>query len=125
MTDDLQLLRMARLGCQLQLNQLDERIAELSRKPSASQPFRVPGKRKMSAEARKKIAEAQRKRWEAHRAGEKTPAAEQAKPTKRPKAKMSAAGKKRIKDANQKRWAEFRAKKEAGAKAAKTATASS
>jgi len=126
MTDDLQLLQMARLGCQLQLNELDERIAHLTgRQPAGAE--RDPAlrkKRTMSAAARKRIADAQRKRWAAAR---KAPTAMQpSKPAKPAKKGMSAAAKERIRKANQKRWAEYRAKKaDAGKRDAKTATATS
>lgn len=97
-------------GFEAQKRRLDEQIRELramlpSNGAGASAPTRGPRKRRrMSAEARKRIAEAQRKRWAAIRGESGTAPMKQQKP----KRKLSAAGRKRIIEANRKRWAAAR-----------------
>jgi hypothetical protein len=72
-----------------------------------SAPSRGPRKRRrMSADARKRIAEAQRKRWAAIR--NQSGATAPMKQARKPKRKLSAAGRKRIIEANRKRWAATR-----------------
>jgi hypothetical protein len=75
------------------------------------------GRRRMSADARRRISEAQKARWAKQRGDGQTQAAPEApkggtvKRTGRGGArKMSAAARKRIGDAQRKRWAEVKAK---------------
>lgn len=102
-----------------------EKIAEVRRQlggPAPSTNGIKPGRREMSAAARKRIADAQRKRWAAFRK-EQAPAT--AKKTvgvqtaeARPMRRMSAAARKRISEATKKRWVAYRAKKTKAKKAA-------
>ncbi|HEY7389929.1 MAG TPA: hypothetical protein VH640_15540 [Bryobacteraceae bacterium] len=97
-------------GFEAQKRRLDEQIRELRAMlprdgASTSAPTRGPRKRRrMSAEARRRIAEAQRKRWAAIRGESGTAPMKQQKPRR----KLSAAGRKRIIEANRKRWAATR-----------------
>ena len=76
------------------------------------------GRRRMSADARRRISEAQKARWAKQRGDGQTQAAAEApkrgtaKRTRRGGArKMSAAARKRISDAQKARWAKVRARK--------------
>lgn len=105
-------------GFEAQKRRLDEQIRELrAMLPSngaragasvgTAAPSRGPRKRRrMSADARRRIAEAQRKRWAAIRNQSGTTAP--MKQRSRAKRKLSAAGRKRIIEANRKRWAATR-----------------
>ena len=74
-TNDHALLEAALFGYQHQVEQIEEKIADIRRQlgtkspAAASKAAAVPGKkRQMSAAARKRIAAAQKKRWaEYHR----------------------------------------------------------
>jgi cell division septum initiation protein DivIVA len=119
LSDDL--ISAAIEGFEAQKRRLDEQIQELramlprNGASAESAPGRGPRKRRrMSAEARRRIAEAQRKRWAAIRGESGTAPARQA---QKPKRKLSPAGRKRIVEANRKRWAAARgtAVKSAGA----------
>ena len=79
---------------------------------------KVRGRRRMSADARRRISEAQKARWAKQRGDGQTQAAAAgskrgtAKRTRRGGArKMSAAARKRISDAQKARWAKVRARK--------------
>jgi hypothetical protein len=80
---------------------LIEGLSGLGSSPSAS---RVPGRRAMSATARRRIAEAQRARWARVRAD----ASGKRKPATRKRA-LSPAARRRIVAAQKARWAKFRA----------------
>lgn len=69
MTNNETFIEMALAGCRQRM--ADLRLVEAELLGMASRPklvaARKPGKRSLSADARKKIADAQRKRWAAHR----------------------------------------------------------
>jgi hypothetical protein len=70
------------------------------------------GRRRMSADARRRISEAQKARWAKQRGDGAASGPTPAKPARRGGArKMSAAARKRISDAQKKRWAKVRAGK--------------
>jgi cell division septum initiation protein DivIVA len=110
LSDDL--ISAAIEGFEAQKRRLDEQIQELRAMlphngASTGVTTRGPRKRRrMSAEARRRIAEAQRKRWAALRnqSGGAAPMKQAAKS----KRKLSTAGRKRIIEANRKRWAAAR-----------------
>ena len=97
--------------------------ADQSATPSTTPGRRGQGRRRMSADARRRISEAQKARW-AKQKGDGSPDAA-AKAAPQPKAakgarrggarKMSAAARKRISDAQKARWAKQRAAKSKGA----------
>jgi cell division septum initiation protein DivIVA len=112
LSDDL--ISAAIEGFEAQKRRLDEQIRELramlpqnGASAGPATPTRGPRKRRrMSADARRRIAEAQRKRWAAIR-NEGGASASMKRATK-PRRKLSAAGRKRIIEANRKRWAATR-----------------
>jgi len=120
------LLAMALVGYEREKAKIETTIAEIRAQLGLRGPGRpkavsaiagtAPGKRTLSASARKRIAEAQRKRWAAIK-GTKAQA--------KPKRRLSAAGRRAIIEATKKRWAAFH--KAANAKKAgqKTAAAAS
>jgi len=102
MLTDHSTLQAALVGYQYQLDQITKAIAEIRAKlgnkanPGTSGPREAkPGKKPLSAAARKRIAAAQKKRWAAFhaKAGAPKPATESAKKTKR---KMSPEAKARL-----------------------------
>jgi hypothetical protein len=109
LSDDL--ISAAIEGFEAQKRRLDEQIQELRAmlprngvsRTASSEPARGPRKRRrMSADARRRIAEAQRKRWAAIKGQSATAPMKQ---DRKPKRKLSASGRKRIVEANRKRWA--------------------
>jgi peptidoglycan hydrolase CwlO-like protein len=117
---DTELLEAALIGFQHKRDQLEQRIAELrsqigglpaTRPAAAASEASAPGRRTMSASARRRIALAQKKRWAAYKA-EHGPKAAAPKPQKRA---ISAAGRARIVAATKKRWAAYRKAQEAQA----------
>ncbi len=118
-----EILEAALIGYQHLRDQVDQRIAELRGQIGAQPASRLtpsgvtpggpaPGKRTMSAAARRRIALAQKKRWAAYKArhGKTKPA----KPAKRV---LSPEGRARIVAATKKRWAAFRKAKQEAKKA--------
>ena len=107
-------------GFEAQKKRIDAQIADLRQTLTGNgtralaTPEPVPGRRKMSAAARKRIADAQRKRWAAMkgRSGHPTTAEGD-----KPKRRISAAGRKAIIEATRKRWAAYRAQKTRAKKA--------
>jgi hypothetical protein len=110
---DKDLLAMALVGYQAEIARIEAAIADLKARMGgqlASSPAPTPpGKRTLSASARRRIAAAQKKRWAVIKNVKATP--------EKPKRKMSAAARKRIGDATRKRWADLR--KATGKKAKK------
>jgi hypothetical protein len=108
LSDDL--ISAALEGFEAQKRRLDEQIRELrgmlgSNGAKSAEPATVQRgrkRRRMSADARRRIAEAQRKRWASLRGESGSAPAKQAVRSKR---RLSAAGRKRIIEANRKRWA--------------------
>ena len=89
------------------LEGVEQHIGDLRRRLGAHSesqpaPTLAPGKRTMSAAARKRIALAQKKRWAAFKAKNEKVVEPQA------KRKISAEGRARIVAATKKRWAAFR-----------------
>jgi len=103
------LLAMALVGYEREKAKIEATIANIRAQLGLRGPGRpraaagtgvaAPGRRTLSASARRRIAEAQRKRWAAIK-GTKTAAA-------KPKRRLSAAGRKAIIEATKKRWAAF------------------
>jgi hypothetical protein len=110
---DQDLLAMALIGYKAEVARIEAAIANLKarlgKQPASGPAPKPPGKRTLSASARRRIAAAQKKRWAAIKQANAAPA--------KPKRKMSAAARKRIGDATRKRWADQR--KATGKKAKK------
>jgi len=102
-TTDHELLQAALVGYQHCLDEIEGKMAEI-RGQIAITPTSAPGpgRRKMSASARRRIAAGQKRRWAKFHKD---------KPAPGKKRKMSAAGRKRIVEATKKRWAEYRAQR--------------
>jgi hypothetical protein len=117
-----EIIEAAIIGFETQKRNIDARLAELRQmltgtysgdaatttSPAASSAGTGTGRRKMSAEGRRRIAEAQRKRWAAIH-GEASAKSEPAGGKKKQKRKLSPEGRQRIIEATKKRWAAFRA----------------
>lgn len=103
---DKDLLAMALVGYKAEIARIEAAMAELKARlgsgPADSPAVNPPGKRTLSASARRRIAAAQKKRWAVIKNAKATP------PAEKPKRKMSAAARKRIGDAARKRWADLR-----------------
>ena len=120
--NDRDILEAALVGFEHQRNRIDESIREIQSQLGVRHSTRAvvssngmnpaPGKRRMSAAARRRIGEATRRRWMLFRQQK----ANAGKPAEQPKRKMSAAGRKAIVEATKKRWAEFHKAQKAGAK---------
>jgi hypothetical protein len=106
-------------GFEAQKKRIDAQIADLRQALTGNgahgvaAPEAMRRRRKMSANARKRIADAQRKRWAAMRERSGPTAVEAA----RPKRRISAAGRKAIIEATRKRWAAYHAQKTSAKKA--------
>ena len=123
---NIEMLRMALIGYEVEQHKIDEKIAEIrnelggrAQRHELSVSVTTDGakpRRKMSASAKARIVAAQRKRWAAFhkQQGAGATSAEKKAPVK--KRTMSAAGRKAIAEATKKRWAAFRAKKSAATK---------
>src|SRR5437870_1886262 len=108
-TKDLNILEMALIGYQAEKGKINAAIAEIRTRlghrgpgrprvvPDGTAEQAAPGKRTVSAAARKRMAIGQRRRWAGVR---KSQAAEQ-----KPKRKLTAAARRKIGECTRKRWA--------------------
>jgi hypothetical protein len=105
----LEIINAAIEGFEAQKVRLDTQIADLRQMLEGGSPEAAatkeagPGKRKVSAAARRRMALGQKKRWAAIK-GESGPSTQATVEPPKPKRQISAEGRKRISAATKKRW---------------------